>query len=68
MSVVLGLVFVMALVVPLFLWLLIDQETSNPTVVDRAEAERIAKDRGGRQSSTDRTSDDDDERDEYWSF
>ena len=65
MSVVLGLVVVMALVVPFLLWVLIDQETSNPTVVDRAEAERIAKDRGGQQSSTDRTADDDDERDEY---
>ena len=68
MSVVLGLVVVMALVVPFLLWVLIDQETSNPTVVDRAEAERIAKDRGGQQSSTDRTADDDDERDEYRSF
>jgi len=68
MAVVLGLVFVMALVVPLLLWLLIDQETSNPTIVDRADAERIAKERGGRQSSTNRTSDDEDERDEYRSF
>ena len=68
MSVVLGLVLVMVLVVLLFLWVLVDQETSNPTVVDRAEAERIAKDRGGQQSSTDRTADDDDERDEYRSF
>ncbi|SDC36008.1 hypothetical protein [Natrinema hispanicum] len=68
MAVVLGLVVVMALVVPFLLWLLIDQETSNPTIVDRADAERIAKERGGRQSSTDRTSDDDDDRDESRSF
>ncbi|RZV11683.1 hypothetical protein BDK88_0564 [Natrinema hispanicum] len=68
MSVALVLVVVMALVVPFLLWVLIDQETSNPTVVDRTEAERIAKDRGGQQSSTDRTADDDDERDEYRSF
>ncbi|MEY7848883.1 hypothetical protein AB7C87_06715 [Natrarchaeobius sp. A-rgal3] len=33
---------------PLVLYLLIDAETSNPTVVDRETAEREAKDRGGR--------------------
>jgi len=53
MSATVGFVFLVAiaLVIPLILWAAISQETSNPTVVDRAEAERIAKERGGRQSS-----------------
>jgi len=49
------------------LWWLIDSETSEPQVMDRAEAERRAIERGGRGSSpnddhdaTDRTRDDDD--------
>ena len=41
-------VLVGAVVVPLALWLILDSETSNPTIVDRAEAERLAKERGGR--------------------
>ncbi|WP_408956935.1 hypothetical protein [Natrinema sp. 74] len=53
MSATVGFVFLVAiaLVIPLILWAAISEETSNPTVVDRAEAERIAKERGGRGSS-----------------
>ncbi|WP_222916469.1 hypothetical protein [Natrinema sp. SYSU A 869] len=47
MSIVLGLFLLASLAIPLVLWLAISQETSDPTVVDRAEAERIAKERGG---------------------
>ncbi|SEW16722.1 hypothetical protein [Natrinema salifodinae] len=47
MSLVVGLVLLFAIAVPLVLWLGISRETSDPTVVDRAEAERIAKERGG---------------------
>nr|WP_239641850.1 hypothetical protein [Haloterrigena salina] len=44
--------------VPLALWVAIENETSDPTVVDRAEAERIAKERGGRsRSRTDSSAD-----------
>ncbi|WP_254762170.1 hypothetical protein [Natrinema marinum] len=50
-AVVFALLFAMALVIPLVLWAAISQETAEPTVVDRAEAERIAKERGGRGSS-----------------
>ncbi|ELY82767.1 hypothetical protein [Natrinema pallidum] len=57
MSVVLGLVVLALLAVPFVLWLAISQETSAPTVVDRAEAERIAKERGGREPT--RAADDD---------
>ncbi|ELY83538.1 hypothetical protein [Natrinema altunense] len=49
MSVGLVLVVLAFLAVPFVLWLAINQETSAPTVVDRAEAERIAKERGGRE-------------------
>ncbi|WP_226004461.1 hypothetical protein [Natrinema salinisoli] len=45
------LAVLISLGIPLILWLAISQETSNPTVVDRAEAERIAKERGGRDTS-----------------
>lgn len=42
-------------VVPfLGLYLAIDRETSNPTVVDRSEAEQIAQDRGGRPEARER--------------
>lgn len=40
-----------ALVIPLLLWLEIDRETSNPSVVDRSEAERLAREQGGRNDS-----------------
>lgn len=51
MSVVFAVLFVVSLVIPLSLWLAISRETSDPTVVDRAEAERIAKAQGGRDPS-----------------
>ncbi|SER25566.1 hypothetical protein [Natrinema salaciae] len=51
MSVVLGILLVVSLAIPLLLWLAISQETADPTVVDRAEAERIAKAHGGRNRS-----------------
>ncbi len=61
-----------ALAAPLVLWLLIAGETSNPTVVDREEAERIARERGGldgtdRRESPDRRDGRDDrpDRDEW---
>ncbi|MBZ6495595.1 hypothetical protein [Natrinema longum] len=69
MSAALGLLVVLAsLAVPFVLWLAISRETSDPTVVDRAEAERIAKERGGRETA--HSSDgvdhpDDDDRDEW---
>ncbi|PCR92515.1 hypothetical protein [Natrinema ejinorense] len=65
MSAALGILVVLAsLAVPLVLWLAISRETSDPTVVDRAEAERIAKERGGRDTArstdgTDRSAADD---------
>ena len=40
-----------AIAVPLALWVAIEGETSDPTVVDRAEAERIAQEQGGRKRS-----------------
>ncbi|MDF9744889.1 hypothetical protein [Natrinema salsiterrestre] len=51
MAVAVLVVVLISLGIPLVLWLAISQETSNPTVVDRAEAERIAKERGGRETS-----------------
>lgn len=48
MTAIVVLLFLVGLVIPLVLWLAIDAETSDPTVVDRAEAERIATERGGR--------------------
>ncbi|WP_137289287.1 hypothetical protein [Natronorubrum halophilum] len=45
------LIVLLAIVVPLVLWLAIDNETSNPTVVDRSDAEQLAKERGGRGGS-----------------
>jgi len=33
---------------PLLLYLGVDRETSDPTIVNRSEAEQIARDRGGR--------------------
>lgn len=47
-----------AIVIPLALWVAIEGETSDPTVVDRAEAERIAKERGGRGKSGANSSED----------
>ncbi|WP_265108941.1 hypothetical protein [Halosolutus halophilus] len=46
-----ALVVLLALVLPVVLWLAIENETSDPTVVDRAAAERIATERGGRTAS-----------------
>ena len=40
-----------AIAIPLALWVAIESETSNPTVVDRTEAERIAQEQGGRKRS-----------------
>ncbi|QSX00137.1 hypothetical protein [Haloterrigena alkaliphila] len=40
-----------AIAIPLALWVAIEGETSNPTVVDRTEAERIAQEQGGRKRS-----------------
>ncbi|MEF8820745.1 MAG: hypothetical protein V5A52_00560 [Halovenus sp.] len=39
---------------PLLLYLAIDRETSDPTVVNRSEAEQIAQDRGGRPEARER--------------
>ncbi|WP_440770834.1 hypothetical protein [Natronorubrum sp. DTA28] len=44
-------VLLFSLLIPLVLWLAIADETSNPTVVDRTEAERLARERGGRPES-----------------
>ncbi|ADB62220.1 hypothetical protein Htur_3356 [Haloterrigena turkmenica DSM 5511] len=53
------LVFLLfAIAIPLLLWIAIESETSDPTVVDRAEAERIATERGGRGTSGADSSDD----------
>ena len=47
-----ALVFVLfAIAIPLAIWVVIETETADPTVVDRSEAERIAKERGGRGGS-----------------
>ncbi|OLZ39584.1 hypothetical protein A6E15_00660 [Natrinema saccharevitans] len=51
MAVTVVLLLVVSLAIPLVLWLAISRETSDPTVVDRREAERIAKERGGREPS-----------------
>lgn len=52
MSGAIVLVFVLfAIASTLVLWVAIEGETSDPTVVDRSEAERIAKERGGRGKS-----------------
>ena len=55
MSGAIVLVFLLfAVAIPLALWVAIESETSDPTVVDHTEAERIAKERGGRgRSGTD---------------
>ncbi|WP_440763526.1 hypothetical protein [Natronorubrum sp. DTA7] len=45
------LVLLLSLAIPLVLWLAIADETSNPTIVDRTEAERLARERGGRPES-----------------
>ncbi|WP_339102223.1 hypothetical protein [Haloterrigena salinisoli] len=47
-----------AIAVPLALWVAIENETTDLTVVDRAEAERIAKERAGRGRSRADSSDD----------
>lgn len=51
MPVTFAIVLLISFAIPLVLWLAISRETSNPTVVDRAEAERIAKEHGGRNPS-----------------
>ena len=45
------LVLLFAVAIPLALWVAIENETSNPTVVDRTEAERIATEHGGRREA-----------------
>ncbi|AEH36462.1 hypothetical protein [Halopiger xanaduensis] len=45
------LVLLFAVLIPLVLWVAIEGETSNATVMDRTDAERIAKERGGRSGS-----------------
>ncbi|WP_226039544.1 hypothetical protein [Natrinema sp. DC36] len=50
-AVVVVILLLVSLVIPLVLWLAISRETSDPTVMDRREAERIAKERGGREPS-----------------
>lgn len=40
---------------PLLLYLAVDRETSNPTIVNRSEAEQIAQDRGGRPEARERS-------------
>ena len=54
-AVMLGIVLVVSLASFVGLWILIEGETSNPTVVDREEAERRAIEQGGRRQA--RTSD-----------
>ncbi|GAB3667991.1 hypothetical protein [Halopiger thermotolerans] len=51
------LVLLFAVLIPLALWVPIENETSTTTVVDRADAERIAKERGGRGGSRSTASD-----------
>ena len=68
MTVVFIIVLLGTIAIPFVLWLAISRETSDPTVVDRAEAERIAKERGGRQPSAEAMRDDDDERDDRRGF
>jgi|GEM_PF-736237 hypothetical protein len=51
MAVTVVILLLVSLAISLVLWLAISRETSDPTVVDRREAERIAKDRGGREPS-----------------
>lgn len=51
------LAVVFAVAIPLGLWIAIEGETSDPTVVDRTEAERIARERGGRDDSRSISSD-----------
>jgi uncharacterized membrane protein len=51
---VIVLILVFFVVPFLGLYLAIDRETSNPTVVDRSEAEQIAQDRGGRPEARER--------------
>ncbi|MFP8951712.1 hypothetical protein ACLI4Z_01895 [Natrialbaceae archaeon A-arb3/5] len=54
-----------ALLIPLVLWALVLDETSNPTVVDRSEAERIAKTRGWRGADSDDSENEDHSRSEH---
>jgi hypothetical protein len=58
-----GLIGLFGIVVPLVLYLLIDEETSNPEIVDRSEAERLAQRRGGRPGRS--QSEPDDETEEW---
>ena len=51
---VLGVVLVLGVLATLGLYLITERETSDPRVVDRSEAERLAKARGGRQASRNR--------------
>ncbi len=48
MSAAFVVVLLLVLVISVGLYLLVERETSDPTIVDRSEAERIARERGGR--------------------
>jgi len=55
------LVFVGVFAFPVVLYILIERETSDPTIVDRSEAERLARKQGGRRSGRHRGTDDESE-------
>jgi len=57
MSGFLVLFFLAAILFPLVLYVFVERETADPTVLDRAEAERVAQERGGRRSDGGDTSD-----------
>lgn len=50
-----------AILFPLLLYVFVERETADPQVVDRAEAERLAQERGGRRTGREAPRDDADD-------
>lgn len=56
----------LALAFPVLLYIYTQQEISNLNVMDRSEAERVARDRGGRPGRDGEQRDDRDDTDDEW--
>jgi len=72
-SVFIALFVLVALLVPLVLYGLIERETTSTRIMDRADAEREAQRRGGvrnsqREGASDPTRDDDEGDDDHWGY
>lgn len=51
MSALLALFVLVAVALPLLLYVFVERETADPEILNRSEAERLARERGGRRNA-----------------